>query len=145
MSHTYGVTYTSLEPYLRAFDSLSAYAADVLIYAAEAGRYVDAALDKVGYDPDEVSARDASDELYGLCATIVALRAAAALVTSLTVQDTSVSASLFARSEEQLARIVKQPHAVSRDSWENDTNEGGVRVGRKVRPSNRFWNPGRRF
>ena len=140
--HTYGVTYVDLEPYMLAAGSLAAYASAILLYASEAGGYVDKALDKVGYDPDEVSGRDPTDQLYELCKTVVALRCACSLVNSTTLQDTSIAASLYARSEEQVKRIESQPHAVSRDTY--DSKRNGVRVALKPLPRPRFWVPGRK-
>jgi hypothetical protein len=138
----YGVTYSLVEPHVRGLGSLSAYAADVLTYAKDAGQYVDTALSRSGYDPAEVSARASTDELYDLCSRIVALRSAAALVTSQMMQDTTIASALIARSEELLARIVNLPAAVDRDGYDPDLNSGGVRYALKANVSSRSWSTG---
>jgi hypothetical protein len=129
---TFGVTTAALEPLMLWAGSLSSYSATVALFASQAGRYVGAALDRSGFDVDEVAARASTDELFTLCAEVVALRAAAALASSLMGQECTQGAAFIARSEELLQSIVRTPHAVDRDGYNNDTNTGGCRVALKA-------------
>jgi hypothetical protein len=143
---SYGATYADVERELLGFGPLDAYASAISVWLADAAQVVDEALVGVGYDPTEVAARDPSDSLYRLCNRACALRAAAHMVPSLNLQDTTIAQGLFARSQEMVERIKKTPYQVSPDTWDTTKQTGGIRVARKRKSSDKpFWTPGRKL
>ena len=145
MAFTFGATADGVAQEIRAFGDLSAWAADIARWMSDAGGHVAVALVRVGYDPAEVDARAATDDLKIKCARCVTLRAAADLAQSYLPDNDTIGIRLFAKAGDLEKQIVDLPRAVSPETFDETTQARSTHSTKPRNTAPRFWHPYRKI